>query len=223
MRSWSPEAIEAIVSGVSTTLRRAGFHREGDLYQRRRGQLTDFVWFEAIKYDPDSDFASFDVRFGIHIGGIEGIEFGIASWDPLAPPCHITRQSEPLFWDREIWWDPHDPSSTAIPRVAATIRDSALPFFDDRFRTLDTLLDEFERDYLEGRPPEERLRVLTAREKIMAMRIRLSRGERQRAEEVFRRLCLDRAEAEAIGIPQQDPLVGALLLSVAQDADFLMH
>ena len=65
-----------------------------------------------------------------------------------------------------------------------------------------------------------RLRVLTAREKIMAMRICLSRGEWDRAEEAFRRLCIDREEARSLGLPERDPLVPFLLRSVAEDAHF---
>ena len=65
-----------------------------------------------------------------------------------------------------------------------------------------------------------RLRCLTPREKIMAIRVRLSRGEREKAEEVFRRLCLDREEARALGLPDRDPLVPNLLQSIAEDAPF---
>ena len=133
MRSWSPEATEAIIDGVAPIFSGTGFHRNGDWYRRGRRELTDSVWFKMIKHSPESQFASVDVRFGIHIGGVEKIDFGLCSFDPLGPPCHVFRQSEPGFHDRHVWWDPHDPSSTVIRSVGETVRTSALPFFDDRF------------------------------------------------------------------------------------------
>ena len=220
MRTWSLEAAEAIVDGIGPVLSGEGFRRNGGWYQRSRGQLTDSVWFEAIKYRPETEFASVDVRFGIHIGGVNKIEFGLSSWDPLGPPCHVSRQSEPVFWDRHVWWDPLNPSSTVIPTVGETVRTSALPFFDERFRSLDQILDYLERDYLEGRPSEMRLRCLTPRAKITAMRVCLSRGEWDRAEEAFRRLFIDREEARSLGLPERDPLIPSLLQSVAEDAHF---
>ena len=123
MRTWSLEAAEAIVDGVGPVLGGEGFRRNGDWYQRSRGQLTDSVWFEAIKYRPETEFASVDVRFGIHIGGVDKIEihiggvdkieFGLSSWDPLGPPCHVSRQIEAVCTDRLIWWDPRRTVSLA--------------------------------------------------------------------------------------------------------------
>jgi hypothetical protein len=160
----------------------------------------------------------------IYIGGVEKIDFGLSSWHPEGPPCHVSRQSENVFRDPDRWWNPLDSASSVITKVEGTVRTSALPFFDQRFQSVERILDEFERDYLDERswPPERRLRILTPRQKIMAICIRLSRGERDQAQEVFMKLCSDRREASQMGIPERDLLVPSLLKSVANDAGFSM-
>jgi hypothetical protein len=169
-------------------------------------------------------------RHGSHrarcVEGVEKLDdVRVASWEGpgTAPHCHIARQSEGVYYDDDLWWDPLHPSSTVIPRVGGCVRSSALPFFDERFVSLEAVLEYLERDYLSpGRPRAQRLRVLTPDNKIMAMRIRLSRGEREAAEAGFIRLCRDRAAAKALGLPEGNPRVQSLLESVALDAGFAM-
>jgi hypothetical protein len=222
VRTWSSEAREAIIDGTATGLTGSGFLRVGDWYRRDRGQLSDYVWFELSQYRPESDDASVDVRYGIHIGEVEEIDFGIWSWGN-GPPCHTVRQGESFFRVEDVWWDPSSSSSTVLRQINGTVQSSALPFFDQRFRSIDQILNEFERDYLNANFPREQvLRVLTPRQKMMAMRIRLARGERDLAEDGFRRLCSDRAEARALGLPDRDPLVEPVLRSIAEDARFQM-